>query len=111
MIHPGSDSFSVLCIAHGNPRVAELTQHSLSIKIADGRVCGEDYAAVICRVGTLGAVANIFIRLIIACRTVETMTYTLFDTQLLRWASQGMEQYVEFGRNRIHLSQHLHKTR
>ena len=38
-------------------------------------------------------------------------THTRLARQLFRWASQGMEQYVEFGRRRIHLSHEAQRTR
>jgi hypothetical protein len=41
----------------------------------------------------------------------EKKTYVFLARQLLRCASQGMEQYVELGRSRIHLSQEAQRTR
>ena len=41
----------------------------------------------------------------------STRTHTRFARQLFRCASQGMEQYVELGRRRIHLSQDAQRTR
>lgn len=42
---------------------------------------------------------------------VGQMTHPFLARQLLRWASHGMEQNVEFGRRRIHLSQDAQRTR
>ena len=42
---------------------------------------------------------------------VGQMTHPFRARQLLRWASHGMEQNVEFGRRRIHLSQDAQRTR
>lgn len=37
--------------------------------------------------------------------------HAFFDKQLLRWASHGIEQYVELGLKRIHLLHEPQSTR